>query len=439
MSVVLSMEEVGPCRKQLQVEIPAAAVEAEASRVVQEVAREVRVPGFRRGKVPASLVQKQFGAEIEQRLVERLVPRYWKQAAAEKELDPMGSPEVAGVEFRAGEPLRFTATVEVRPVVELRNLVDFNLPELRTEPTDEEVDAALAELRHQAADWVPAERAAAHGDRAKVKIVEDVVADEHEAHPHTHTQEVEVELGDKNVWEELTLALTGAMPGQERPFERTEGEGETARTRRFRAAVEEVRRPVLPELDDAFAAKVGRFADLGELRRSVAGSLRQARERERRRQREQALLSQLIERHPLDLPQGVLQHESEHLLREYAESLAARGVDIERSQIDWQAMAGQLKPQAERRVHARLLLDAVARDKGVAITEEEFERALAGFARAQGRSTLAVRQSLDQNGQLAGLRLQLQREKTVDLLLGETPQEATLPAPAAPPATADEA
>lgn len=128
MSVVLSIEEVGPCRKKLQVEVPAAAVEAESSRVLQEVAREARIPGFRRGKVPLSLVRKQFEGEVEQRLVERLVPRYWKQAAAEKELDPMGSPEVAGVEYKSGEPLRFTATVEVRPVVELRNLVDFNLP-----------------------------------------------------------------------------------------------------------------------------------------------------------------------------------------------------------------------------------------------------------------------------------------------------------------------
>ncbi len=432
MSVVLSIEEVGPCRKKLQVEVPAAAVEAESSRVLQEVAREARIPGFRRGKVPLSLVRKQFEGEVEQRLVERLVPRYWKQAAAEKELDPMGSPEVAGVEYKSGEPLRFTATVEVRPVVELRNLVDFNLPELRTEPTDEEIDGALAELRHQAADWVPAERPAAHGDRAKVKITEDVAADEHAGHPHTHTQDVEVELGDKGVWEELTLALTGAQPGQERSFERTEGEGDEAKTRRFRAAVEEVKRPVLPELDDAFAAKLGRFTKLDELRTSVAGSLRQARLRERRRQREQALLSQLIERHPLELPQGVVQHESEGMLREYAENLASRGVDLERSPIDWQGMLGQLKPQAERRVHSRLLLDAIAGEKGVAVSEEEFEAALAGFARAQGRSTLAVRQSLDQNGQLAGVRLQLRREKTLDLLLSDGAAATDAP-PAAKP------
>lgn len=154
--------------------------------------------------------------------------------------------------------------------------------------------------------------------------------------------------------------------------------------------------------------------------------------RERRRQREQALLSQLIERHPLELPQGVVQHESEGMLREYAENLASRGVDLERSPIDWQGMLGQLKPQAERRVHSRLLLDAIAGEKGVAVSEEEFEAALAGFARAQGRSTLAVRQSLDQNGQLAWVRLQLRREKTLDLLLSDDAVATDAP-PAAKP------
>lgn len=415
MSVVLSMEETGPCRARLEVEVPAAAVEAEAARAVRDLAREVRIPGFRRGKVPPALVEKQFPEEVERRVVERLVPRYWKLAEAERQLLPMGAPEVAGVEYKAGAPLRFTATVETRPPVELRNIVDFDLPDPAVEPPAEEVEAALAELRRQAADWVPSEKPASLGDRARLQVVELPEAGEGEA------QETEVEIGAARVWEELTVALAGAEVGQVREFERREGEGEEARTRRFRVTPLELRSPVLPELDDGFAAKVGKFESLEELRGSVRERLRAARERERRRQREQALLGQLIERHPLPLPEGVVREETEGLMREYAESLAMRGIDLQRSEIDWQGIGGQLKPQAERRVHARLLLDAVVEAKGLEVAEEEFEEALGALGRSQGHSAMAVRQSLDRSGQLQDFRAQLLREKALTALLGEGP------------------
>ncbi|HPK65815.1 MAG TPA: trigger factor [Thermoanaerobaculia bacterium] len=418
MSVVLAMEETGPCRTRLEVEVPAAAVEAEAGRVVRELAREVRLPGFRRGKVPVTLVERQFPEEIERRVVERLVPRYWKLAEAERELQPLGAPEVAGIEYKAGEPLRFTATVETRPAIELRNIVDFDLPDPAVEPTDEEVAAALGELRHQAADWVPATRSAAHGDRARLQVVE-LTGDEGGTR---EPQETEVEIGAPRVWEELSLALVGAEVGQDREFERREGEGENATVRRFRVTLRELLSPVLPELDDAFAARVGKFTTLAELRESIREQLRAARQRERRRQREQALLNQLIERHPLPLPEGVVREETESLMREYAESLALRGVDLQRSEIDWQGIGTQLKPQAERRVHARLLLDAVAEAKELEVPEEEFEAALAALGRSQGQSAMTVRQQLDRSGQLRAFRAQLRHEKALSLMLGETPE-----------------
>ena len=109
-------------------------------------------------------------------------------------------------------------------------------------------------------------------------------------------------------------------------------------------------------------------------------------------------------------------------MREYAESLALRGVDLQRSEIDWQGIGNQLKPQAERRVHARLLLDAVAEAKELEVPEEEFEAALAALGRSQGHSAMTVRQQLDRSGQLRAFRAQLRHEKALSLMLGETPE-----------------
>src|SRR3954453_22242107 len=168
MSVVLSLQDVGPCRKQLKVEVPAPAVEAETQRVVRDYGQKVRLPGFRQGKVPAELVRRRFAKEIDQEVKERLLPRYWKQAQAESSIEPLLPPEVDEVkDLQPGEPLTFTATVETRPHIELRNIKDFDLPNPSTDPGTVEVEDTLEDLRKQMAPWVPVERPAARGDQVE--------------------------------------------------------------------------------------------------------------------------------------------------------------------------------------------------------------------------------------------------------------------------------
>ncbi len=412
MSVVVSVEEVGPCRKRLQIEVPAAAVSAEMDRVVGEFGRQARIPGFRKGKVPTSLVRQRFAHDIEHEVVDRLLPRFWRQAQAESNLDPLLPPQVENVELHAGAPLRFVATVEVRPEIALGNTREFELPEVATDPTAEEVERALEDLRRNIADWAVVERPAARGDRVAARLADLGSAE--------GPQPIAFEVGDPAVWEELGVAASGLAAGQAAELIRKHGEGEHAHEHRYRLEVGEVREQRLPTLDDELAKKLGNFADLAALKKDVEARLAAAKRLERRRQREQALIDQLRQRHPMPLPEGVVEHEREQLMQEFAENLVRRGVDPERAQVDWQRLAEDLKPQAEKRVHARLLLDAVAQAENVTVGEEEFERALASIARLEGRTTSAVRQALDEAGRLGQLRAQLRREKTLDHLLGET-------------------
>lgn len=426
MSVVVSLQDVGPCRKQLTVEVPAPAVEAETQRVVQEYGRRAKIPGFRQGKVPAHVVRQRFAKDIEQEVIERLLPRYWRQAQAESSIDPLLPPELAeDPVLRPGEPFTFTALVETRPQIELRNLKDFDLPDPSVEPGTVEIDDKLDELRKQIAEWVPVERSAGRGDM--------VVAEITELTPGLHgeeskTETVQVEVGDERVWEELNAVLQGMSAGQETAFERHEeavqhGDHEhPARDRKFRIQVTAVKERDLPPLDDEFAKRVSpEFETADQLRDAIVQRLRSMKQDERREARQRALLDQLRERHPLELPQGVVRREVEGLVQDYAESLARRGVDVEHAGIDWNAMAGELLPLAERRVHARLLLDEIADAESVQVGEEEFEMTLAALARARNTSTPALRKAMDENGQLATLRSQLRRDKTIRHLLGETP------------------
>jgi len=443
MSVVVSLQDVGPCRKQLTVEVPAPAFEAEEQRVLKEYGSRARIPGFRAGKVPAKLVRQRFGAEIDREVVERLLPRYWKQAQAEASLDPLLPPEVEEVKERQpGEPLTFVAVVEIRPQIELRNIRDFDLPNPSTEPGEMEIDDAVEDLRRRIADWKPVERAAARGDLVTADLTR--VSDGHGAHGEEggepKTDRINVELGDERVWEEVTLALSGLSAGQETTFERRhehppaeEGGEPVVHLEKFRVRVETVQERDLPPLDDEFAAKVSPdFKALSELREALAKRLHYNKMEHRREERERALVEQLRERHPLELPQGVVRREVESMVKSQAQSLARQGADLDKLQIDWNHMANDMLPYAERRVHERLLLDAIADSESIQVGEEEFERALAVLARSQNTSTPQLRRALDEDGRLATFRSQLRREKTIRHLLGEEPAAA---GPAEPAAT----
>jgi trigger factor len=433
MSVVLSLQDVGPCKKQLRVEVPAPAVEAETQRVVREFGQRINLPGFRKGKVPAELVRRRFANQIEQEVKERLLPRYWRQAQAESSIDPLLPPEVEDVtELQPGEPLTFTATVETRPPIELRNIQDFDLPDPEVEPGALELEEALESLRKQVSRWVPVDRPAARGDLVSLEIT-TLGSPEH---PEEKSDRIQVEVGDPQVWEELALAVQGLAVGQESTFERrhehppaAEGGEPAVHEQRFRVRIEAVQERELPPVDDEFAAKVNpELKTADELRSLVVERLRENKVEQRREQRHRALLDQLRERHPFDLPQGVVRREAESLVQEYAEGLAQRGVDPEHGGFDWQRIREEMAPLAERRVHARLLLDAIAEERGVAVTEEEFERTLAVLARSQGVSTPVLRRKLDEDGRLATLRFQLRRQKTIRTLLGEPSEGVPTPA-----------
>ncbi|MEM7052503.1 MAG: trigger factor [Acidobacteriota bacterium] len=416
MSVVLAVENVGPCRKQLKIEVPAPAVEAELRKVVEQYSRQARVPGFRRGKIPASLIRQRFRDDIRQEVIERLLPRFWQEASTESALDTLTAPSVEEVgELADGEPLTFTAAVDVRPEFELASLDGFDLPDRDEEPSEEELTEALDELRRQVADWVTVERPAARGDRVLAAVRELEVEEDPESEP----ERVQVEIGDARVWEELSLALTGLEAGQTGTFSRPEGEGDEARVRKFEVEAALVEERDLPEPTNEFAAKVGKFETIDELREQVANGVTARKREASDRQRREALMEQLVARNSFDLPEGVVNHETENILRDYAMELQRRGVDVEAAGLDWQEMGGQARPQAERRVRERLVLDAVVAAEEVAVSDEEVDGALATLARLQNRGFEELRQEFVREGRMASLRQQLQRDRAVRRLLGD--------------------
>lgn len=418
MSVVVSMEEVGPCRQELTIEVPRPALDAETERVTEQYRKHADLPGFRKGKAPKGLVAKKFAKEIREEVVERMVPRYWRQAEAEKELDPILPPQLKEVDFELGEAMTFVAVVETRPEIELGDLEEFDLPSSVTQPTDEEVDRRITEMRRRAGTWQEVDRPAARGDLVKVTITSGEGEDEEE-------DELSFEVGEERVWEELSVSVQGLKAGQRSSFTKTVGEEGEEEEKEYTVEVDKVEELELAELNEEFVREISRFETVGELEEAVTERLGEELADEARKERERALLQQLRDRHPMRLPQGVVHEELESMVREYAHDMARQGVDVENADIDWGQLGEQLRPQAEKAVHTRLLLDAVADEKEIEVPEEKLEAMLADVARSRETSTVALRRELDQSGRLATLRKDLRRQEAVAELLGERTVEET--------------
>ncbi len=426
MSVVTAIEDAGPCKKKLTIEIPTTAVEAETGRVVEEFSRKVRIPGFRPGKVPVAMVRQRFRQEIEKEIVDRLLPRYWKQAQAEKDIEPLIAPTVEDLKFQDGAPMLVTISVETRPEIALGDYQNFDLPQESAEASAFDIDEQVAQIRKQQSRWQTVEREASRGDLVvadRKPVASHQHGEEGEAHEQEHEHEapearpIFVEIGAPDADEELSLALTGQKAGYTFRHRQQHGEGEHAHFHEFDVTIREVKELDLPELNDEWAKKVGDFESMDALRQLIATRIGERKEEDLRHRRENALLDQLRERHPLALPEGAVRQETERMMQTWAEQIAEQGADLK--DIDWERLSGDFREPAEKRVHARLLLDAIARKDGIRLDENTFEAFLAAAASSQKTSSLALRQRLAEDGRLEGIRSQMLRDQTLEHLLGE--------------------
>ncbi len=441
MTVVVTKREVGLCRQEFDIEVPAEEVDAEYMRVARDYRRRARLDGFRKGKAPLDLIRQRFAEAIGEDVSERLAPKYWNLAREEEDVQAMLPPRVGAVEVVPGQPLRFTVTVDVEPEVDIGDDRSFELPHPETEPTEAEVDEVLEQVRLERATWVPVDRSAARGDRVRGKVhraampgYEAEAAGEGHDHDHDHdhdkrgpaTHDIDLELGDERVWPELTDNLTGLSAGQTTTFERAEQEDSIERQRRYDVELDEVLERKLPEVDDDWAS--GLAASIGsvdDLRENLRGQVQARKAEAAGQQRTDALLEQLRERYPVTLPEAVVEREAFQMARSYASNLARQGVDLEQQQLPWEQMMEEIRPQAAKRAHASYVLDRIARAEGIEPTREDLERALEIMARARKTNRGKLRRELERDGGLEMLKIELKRDRTVQALL-----EASAPAAA---------
>src|SRR5688572_31493477 len=363
--------DVNDTRKNLVVEIPSTVVDAEIDKVARDYSRQARIPGFRPGKVPTNLVKQRFKEQILHDVAHGLIPRAVDEALQERGIEPVDTPNIRDVALEEGQPLKFTAAIETVPPFDVGDLSTIEATRHASEVTDETVDKTLQQLRQRGAKFEPVEnRGVEDGDT----VVLDIERKDAEGNPDRH-EDVSLELGAPANPPGFDGQLLGLRTGETKTFTIHFPDDyavkEMANTDvEYTVTVKDIRRKVLPELDDEFAKDLGAFDSLGALRDRVRSDLQQESEEHARQHLRTDVLKQLSDRVTFDLPPSLVEREMDRRLEEFASRLMQQNVDPRQAGIDWAQFRESQRDPARASVASALALDEIARREGVTVSAE---------------------------------------------------------------------
>ena len=413
----VEIQELDPCKRQLVVEAPEEEVRAAWTAACGRVQRDARLPGFRRGKVPLTLVRSRFGDEVRQAVAEALIPAVYRRAVDEAQLRPVEDPEFRELELQEGRPLRFTAVVEIKPAIVLGEYRSVSVQHSPRPVTDADVDGTLAAIAEQRATLVTVTRPARVGDF----VVIDYELRPEEGEPRAE-KGYAFEIGGGRVLPEMDEAVIGLEAGAERRVQVRFPDGHPredlrGRTGELALRVVEVKEKEVPPLDDELARGLGTHDTLAELREAVRARLVADRARQDRHALEEAIVDAALARHEFVVPESLVVRELSHRIGHARESLRRQGVDPDAVRWDYQKLSAEIRPDAERSVRRALLLEAIAEREEVTVSDVDVDAEVARLALESGRAPQAVRSLLERGNELDGLRLALGEAKTLTLLV----------------------
>ena len=409
------MASVEGCKHTLEITVPVEEVEAETGRTVTKVQQRAKLPGFRPGKAPASIIRQQFAGEIRKQVLESLIPKYLHNRFEAEDLKVVGQPDITDVHLEAGEPLRFTAEFEVVPQVELQDYKGLTVKYHDPEVTDEDVDKRIEELRHSKAEFVNEDpRPLADGDFAVLSL-ESLSTVEG---PPVKNEEMTLEVGGGDTLEDFSEHLRGMNPGEEKEFDVSypEDYGQpklAGKTVRFRAQVKGVRRKELPEINDEFAQDLGDYRTVDELREAVRKSLFGQRQFEAQQEAKNQLVDKLVDMHDFPVPETFV---DQQIRNRTGRALAERGVDPKSLKLDWKKLKESQQDKALHEVKASMLLSRIAEREAIAPTRDEVDKEVERIARQQREPFAAVRLRFEKDGTLGRIATHIQTEKTLSFL-----------------------
>jgi trigger factor len=416
----VSPTETSNTKREIQVEIPVDEVNRETESLIQKYQKLARIPGFRRGHVPASVIRQRFAEDLKSDVVEALVPRYFRKEADKQGLIPVSQPQVTDLHLKDNEPLRFKASFEVMPEVKVEGYKELRAEKPEITVTDEEVEQSLGGLREQHATYTSVEgRTLADGDHAQVSL--DGQPKDGDGKP-VHMDDIMVEIAGKNTMPEFTENLRGASAGDERVFDVVYAPDAAeqrlaGKTFTYTVKVQSIKQKSLPELDDQFATQLGEFKTLAEVRQRIREGMEAERKHTAEHEAKDKLVAELVKRSEFEVPEALVDRQIDVRLERGLRALAAQGMKAEDiKKMDLNRLRVGQREQALQEVKASLLLDKIAEEEKIEVSDEEIAREIDALAAQSKQTPEAIRARLTRDGALDRIRNRIRSEKTLDFL-----------------------
>ena len=419
----IEIEEVGPCKKLLKFEIPKETIDDEWQKQLKEVARMAKVPGFRKGKAPRKLLEKNYGDKIMDDVKRAVVSGSYQQAIEENKLSPIGDPDIGNFDLELGKPLKFEITLEVLPTFELGDYKGMKLQRKPVSVTDEDIDKALETISKQKAQLTIVKT-------GKVKVEDFIICD------------CEVGINDEVVWSDQELEvmvsgshvadinvpdlkdrLVGAKSGDKVSVDVELGDSFSVEQHRNKSAkmeisIKEIKRPKSPKIDDELAKQVG-YDSLGELKEFMSQRLEMEKKRMAEGEMQEQISSKLIEMADFEMPEDMIKHHTNERLHKYQHDLVNKGTPQEEIEKHTEDMKSASEESVVRDFKMSLVLEHIAEKERIFVTEDDVNRRISEMAGMYGLDAAGMKKQLEKMNSMSNLRHQLRESKTLNLLMKE--------------------
>jgi trigger factor len=419
--------DVSPTRKEIKIEIDTATVRQTYDRISDRYAKQATVPGFRPGHAPRAVVRNRFKNEIRAQALQELVPTAVDEAIHKHDLNALGEPDVQldkpeALEKFGEEPLSVKVNVEVLPKVDLQNYKGIEVGRQTRPVTDEKVAEMLEALRETSAAMLPVEdRGATLGDSVTINVEGKFLDNPEEE--HIKQDDVEVELGGKGVQQEFTDNLIGVKADDEKTFivdypEDYRSKGLAGKKVEYTAKITAVRVKELPEVDDEWARSLGEdFDSVATLRTKLQENMEHQATQEADHRLRADLMEKLLAGHQFEVPQSLVDHQTNYRLESVMRDMINRGVDPRNQEVNWEGAREELKTQAEADVRGSLLLEQIAQEEKIDVSKEEIEAEIEAIARSSQQPIEQVRSVLTKEGGERSIANRLRNRKALDLIV----------------------
>lgn len=420
----VNVKDVSGCAMELEVEIPVETVKTKVDSIYGRISKEAKLPGFRKGKAPLNELKKQYKSAVREEMVHHELPEIFRNILIDKKIDPVAQPQITHLQFEEEAPLKFIATVEIKPAFELKDYKGLKLKKESTAVTEQEVDKAVEGLREQMAQFSPIEdRASKADDLVVVDFEGKIDGKPFEGGKANHYP---VLLGSNGLLKDFEDNLVGVKKSESKTFKVTfpqdYGKKDVAgKTADFTITLHEIKEKKMPVVDNDFAKDVGKSETVKELREKLEAQLKAGKEATQRSKMVEQLGEILIKEMSFDIPMSLILMEQQRLVQQGVERLKNQGIDVAKLPEDQKKqLVENLRPVAQKNVHMALIVEKITAAENIESQEADLDAYYAKIAQGANQPADVVKRYLQQQGNIEGIKDWIRYEKTLDFLIAQS-------------------